>query len=161
MIEYYLAKRGKTMKVYRIANRIEIDNFLENKSFKGIGSTFNENCKNNSHHYKKNTFYMHFFDSKENIFYFNSPLKRFLCTYDIPDEVIKEYLGLGKYISKYDPSKEDYVLEYAIPSKLIKLEYLETIEVLPINYTFKEFLQSGEYNSQIVYSKKNTNLLKR
>lgn len=149
------------MKVYRIANRIEIDNFLENKSFKGIGSTFNETCKNNSHHYKRNTFYMHFFDSKADTFYFNSPLKRFLCTYDIPDEVTQGHLGIGKYISKYDSSKEVYVLEYAIPSKFIKLEYLESIEVLPVNYTFKEFLQSGEYNSQIVYSKENTNLLKR
>ena len=99
------------MKVYRIANRLEIDKFLENKSFNNVGSTFNETCKNNSHHYKKNTFYMHFFDSKDDIFYFNSPLKRFLCTYNIPDEVTKGYLGLGKYISKYDSSKEDYVLE--------------------------------------------------
>ena len=48
------------MKVYRIANRLEIDKFLENKSFSNVGSTFNETCKNNSHHYKKNTFYMHF-----------------------------------------------------------------------------------------------------
>ena len=88
------------MKVYRIANRLEIDKFLENKTFSNVGSTFNETCKNNSHHYKKNTFYMHFFDSKDDIFYFNSPLKRFLCTYNIPDEVTNGYLGLGKYISK-------------------------------------------------------------
>lgn len=148
------------MKVYRIANRLEVDNFLENKSFSNVGSTFNETCKNNSHHYKKNTFYMHFFDSKDDIFYFNSPLKRFLCTYNIPDEVTKGYLGLGKYVSKYDSSKEDYVLEYAIPSRFIKLEYLESIEVLPVSYTFKEFLQSGEYNSQMIYSKEDTNLLK-
>ena len=42
MIKYNLVKRGKAMKVYRIANRLEIDKFLENKSFNNVGSTFNE-----------------------------------------------------------------------------------------------------------------------
>ena len=62
--------------------------------------------------------------------------------------------------TKYDSSKEDYVLEYAIPSKLIKLEYLESIEVLPVSYTFKDFLQNEDYNSQMIYTKEDTNLLK-
>ena len=149
------------MKVYRIASRIEIDKFLTNKSFDKIGSKFNETCINNNHHYQMDTYYMHFFDNKSDIFYFYNCLKRFICTYDIPDEILNEYSGIGKYFSKYRYQKEEYVLEYAIPSKYIKLEYLESIEALPIKYSYKEFLQNGDYNSEPIYSKSNDNLSKK
>lgn len=148
------------MLVYRVTSRIEIDKIIEHKSFKKIGSTnFDGYC--NSHNYKKNTYYMHFFLSKEDIFYLNNFMKRFICTYDIPDYLIKTYLGIGKYISKYSDKMQENINECAIPSKLIKLSYLESIEVLPLKYEYTDYLLNNSYNTTLIYSKSHENILKK
>ena len=144
------------MLVYRVCSKSEIIKLINNKSFDEIGSKY-ENIQNNNHSYIPNIFYMHFFKNKEDIFYLRNTLKRFICTFDIDENLLEEYKGIGKYINKIDVRKDDYVIEYAIPSKLISLINLKSIEVLPLNFNYYNYLDLKDYQSTFIYSEKEHN----
>ena len=144
------------MLVYRVCSKSEIIKLINNKSFDEIGSKY-ENIQNNNHNYIPNTFYMHFFKNKEDIFYLSNTLKRFICTFDIDENLLEEYKGIGKYINKINLRKDDYVIEYAIPSNLISLINLKSIEVLPLNFNYFNYLDLKDYQSTFIYSEKEHN----
>lgn len=137
------------MLVYRVCNRIEIEEILSKKRFDSIGSIYEVN-HNNNHDYTPNTFYMHFFPKKEDIFHINNVLKRFICTYEIPDDLLVFYEGMGLY-DDFTCHKEKFLVEFAVPSKLISISFLRRIEVLPFDYTYLDFLKNGDYASTLLY----------
>ena len=145
------------MLVYRVCSKSEITKFINNKSFNKTGSNRYFNNEHNNHNYIPNTFYMHFFKNKEDIFYLSNTLKRFICTFDIDENILNKYQGIGKYINKSNLRKDDYVIEYAIPSNLINLINLKSIEVLPLNFNYYNFLQTKDYQSTFIYSEKEHN----
>ena len=53
--------------------------------------------------------------------------------------------------------KDDYVIEYAIPSNLISLINLKSIEVLPLNFNYYNYLHLKDYQSTFIYSEKEHN----
>lgn len=137
------------MLVYRVCSNIELDKILSQKSFNGVGS-MHENNLNNNHDYIPNTFYMHFFPKKEDIFHLNNVLKRFICTYEIPDDLLVFYEGMGLY-DDFTCHKEAYIVEFAVPSELISMSFLRCVEALPFDYNYLDFLKNGGYGSTILY----------
>lgn len=109
---------SKTKTVYRFCSENEL-NCLENNNKDGLGNYFVSFPKQpNTHKYKKDEKYLHFFDNKDDA---KSSLpdlpgeKSFLCSFQIASSVLKECKGFGYYSPRgYD---EDYikVKEYAIP----------------------------------------------
>ncbi len=137
------------MLVYRVCSNIELSKILSQKCFDDIGSKY-ENNYNNNHDYIPNTFYMHFFANKEDIFHLNNDLKRFICTYEIPEDVLAFYEGVGLY-DGFNGHQEEYLAEFAIPSSLISMSSLKCVEALPFGFNHASFIERGDYNSTILY----------
>ena len=90
------------MKVYRYLNDRELRAIL--CDFKDhIGSYFNHGDKlANTHNYKINTRYLHFFKNKSAIkyikqYHINDFREFYICTFDIPKEILLKGVGKGTY----------------------------------------------------------------
>lgn len=76
----------------------------------------------NTHDYIPGVRYMHFFKDFSSLYYGLIYGKGFnVCTYDIDDELLSKYKGMGKY---YYFDTKCSLLEYAIPSNMIKFDNL-------------------------------------
>lgn len=76
----------------------------------------------NTHDYIPDVRYMHFFKDFSSLYYGLIYGKGFnVCTYDIDDELLSKYKGMGKY---YYFDTKCSLLEYAIPSNMIKFDNL-------------------------------------
>ena len=114
------------MIVYRICSKKELKLILRNKNMNNIGVIHNEDYlfKNfaNTHDYIPGVRYMHFFKDFSSLYYGLIYGKGFnVCTYDIDDELLSKYKGMGKY---YYFDTKCSLLEYAIPSNMIKFDNL-------------------------------------
>ena len=116
------------MLVYRICKAPEMESLLNTKSFNNVGKNFKINSKKNNHKYKEGKKYLHFFKSKNDIFYLNLAKNYFLCTYDIPEALLKEKQGIGLYLDLFKFNNLIEVEEYAIETDLLKIEYLVKVE---------------------------------
>lgn len=122
------------MIVYRICKKNEIDSIFNSSSFSSIGN-FCGVFNGNSHSYMKNKKYMHFFDKKINILYLNPSKEEYLCEYNISDEILERYKGIGEYLDFIYWKSISKVEEYAIPSELIVFDNLEKI------YSIKDYIE--------------------
>ena len=161
------------MKVYRICCVEEVNAILNNQSFEGIGSTHHYNDITNTHSYKNGIAYMHFFQKFDSIFYWtrNYPCPLFICTYDIPFDILKNYLGYGHYKERNDgqnyieyykrgrlvPKKS--VAEYAIPNTLLNIDYLVKVQKMEDRIKYVDYL-SGNYEDRLetIYESKGPKL---
>lgn len=76
----------------------------------------------NTHDYIPGVRYMHFFKDFSSLYYGLIYGKGFnVCIYDIDDELLSKYKGMGKY---YYFDTKCSLLEYAIPSNMIKFDNL-------------------------------------
>ena len=64
----------------------------------------------------------------------------YICTYDIPEDILTNSFGIGKYLN---PSSESdncsCVSEYAIESNKIKKEYLIRVELIINDIDFTDY----------------------
>ena len=142
MIKY---SPGDIMLVYRVCAKRELDKIVSDKSFASVGSKCTDN-ETNTHHYLPDTFYMHFFSNVENVLHVNNSLKRYVCTYDIDEGLLEAFCGLGCYRKCENSREKENVVEYAIPSAMIKLENLVSIDEL------KDYVRSFEYKKNNGFS---------
>lgn len=158
------------MEVFRICNKDEIDkiNSIENLSCVGsFGSSFikNNEIRNiNNHSYVSSERYLHFFKSKGNILYWYPKKGRYVCTYDLPDNILNGNLRYGKYISVFNYERIVDIEEYAVLSKMIKKNYLIKIEVLndDIDFCDDDYYSSLDDFLDVVYGKgKNVKVLRK
>lgn len=112
------------MKVYRLCRQQEIDDILNTKDFSNVGHFCTQDISKNTHKYNANKKYLHFFQDKSSLLYLNTIQDRYICTYDIPKEILKSHIGEGKYLSFINYSNLNSVKEYAIECDLLKFEYL-------------------------------------
>ncbi len=137
------------MKVYRVCDKEEIDKILNGTDFKDIGAPGIRYKKEpgeidlNTHIYDENEMYMHFFPDFKDLFYLNLEEGRYICLYDIPEEILNEGLGTGEYVDLFTYSIPRMVPEYCIKSRLLKFEYLKQIDLITHNIDYIDFL-SGE-----------------
>ena len=116
------------MLVYRICDKREIFNILRDESFINVGNVFTSEEKINTHTYQDNEKYMHFFSDFDSVFYLNTFKNNFICTYDIPESLLKTNLGLGFYYDRVNYKVLEAVCEYAINHNEINISYLKKID---------------------------------
>ncbi len=127
------------MIVYRICKEEEIEHILNDKNFKNIGKTFKPNQAINTHLYKTNKNYIHFFKNIDSIFYLNTYANIYICTYCIPDNLLEEHYGIGYYLDRTNFNTLEKVPEYAIENEFIHFNQLLKIERI------KEYIDIEDY----------------
>ena len=150
-------KLGDDMKLYRIGNSEEKDIIMDNKSFLDVGKYFHDH-KMNTFHYGDSR-YMHFFSSKEHLIVFGISPERYIFTYEIPDEVVSKFQGIGYYYHPYDFNYLNSVEEYAIPSELVCFDYLESIEYISKEFCYANCLEELTSFLTEVYAKEKPKVL--
>jgi len=121
------------MILYRICSEIEVDLILDN-DFNEVGSLganlieYQNQKGMNNHKYDPNKYYMHFYKEKDNVLFGNATTGNYVCTYDLPDDILEGKLCFGKYNGYFYGNNEINVSEYAIESEKIQKEYLQKIE---------------------------------
>lgn len=116
------------MLVYRLCKEEEVKEILKSKKFKNVGKCFKINDRNNTHKYIENRKYLHFFDQIVNLFHFDTCQEYYICTYDIPNELLAKYKGIGYYLDCFNCRTHEQVVEYAIPSNYMSFDYLLKVE---------------------------------
>jgi len=117
------------MIVYRVCKHEEYNQIFSNENFNNIGNYFDneETSTMNTHKYKENTRYLHFFlDLITSISYLAILEETYVCKYDIPDEILNQYKGVGYYIDMHNYHSHE-AIEYAIESNQIKFDYLKQV----------------------------------
>ena len=148
------------MLVYRICNNIEISKLLTNKSLSEIGKTYKIDKLKNTHNYKSNIKYIHFFKEFDSVFYLNTNKNHYICTYNIPDYLLDNNLGLGYYLDRTFLRSIDNVHEYVIDSNIVLFDYLIKIDKIISNIDFDDYLYSSYQNKlETIYIKQNNKLL--
>lgn len=99
------------MLVYRICKRDEVDALINNKPLYG------DNDKN-----------INFFREKYNIFCLDVSKDVFVCTYDIPDYLLKNRHDTWLYLDRVCYKSLEKADEYIIDNRFIKFEYLLKVE---------------------------------
>lgn len=133
------------MKLYRYLTEQELKHIIANETDM-IGSVYSdkENYKRvNSHNYKKDVKYLHFYFAKKEIsrinrLGFKGSSVCYVCEFEIPFYVIFPYIGIGKYDGYSYDNPLDKVYEVALPAKKMKQKYLVNYEIDknsgPINF---------------------------
>ena len=116
------------MLVYRLCNKEEVDNILNDLGFEKAGSICNINPNVNTHLYDNNKKYLHFFKEKNSIFHLNTVKDMCICIYDIPKELLKQKEGKGYYFDNFSFRDKCIIDEYAIENSLIDFNYLLKID---------------------------------
>ena len=117
------------MLVYRICDKKEIDQIFNTQSFDTIGCA-GEDTLGNKNHYIPHKLYMHFFPKKSYLMLLDTSKDRCICTYDIPEDILKSHLGTGKYYDYMHYTNLWEIPEYAIESEIICLDYLEKVDLI-------------------------------
>ena len=115
------------MIVYRFMTESEF--LLWHEGNKNMGTEYDK-CVENTHNYKSNEKYLHFF---KNLFDAASVLSvldssvNYLCKFDIDKTILKNFEGKGSYFAngEVDAGKIE-VVEYAIPAKLLSKNNLKS-----------------------------------
>lgn len=120
---------NKGMRVYRYLNKIELNHIL-NGDISKLGSFFvSQKYKFNSHHYKDNEKYIHFFKDKSsmleirNLYRFYDE-KFYFCAFEIPFTKLMFHKGTGYYASHGYDCPIESLTEFALPIKNFKPEWL-------------------------------------
>lgn len=152
------------MIVYRCVSEREIAKMIGISTF--ICSPHGEN----TFKYKKNINYKHFYyyyDSAVQFMKIQNSYRYYdklsiIMAYDIKDEILNEYFGLGTYRLSYVPKNlKDSILEYfdiiyypefAIPESLIKKDMIVGIgndkRITPVSYIYYDILEETITESQ-------------
>lgn len=137
------------MLVYRLCKEVEIIEVLKSKKFKNVGKCFKPNKNTNTHKYMNGVKYLHFFDDMANLFHFDTAEGYYICTYDIPYQLLDEYKGIGYYLDLYNFKTFEQVVEYAIPGSQLSFDYLMRIEEIKEDMDFDDFLYNSMNNKLI------------
>jgi len=134
------------MIVYRVCSEEEIKKILEEHDFSKIGNKFSTLYipKMNNHKYEPNQLYLHFFKDKGSILYLENLKKNYLCSYDIPNEILDKNSGIGYYWDLLNYSTLCNVPEYAIKSDEIIFDYLKEIDYINKEIDIEDYLEKQE-----------------
>lgn len=141
------------MIVYRICKKEELQKVIEDNNFTNTGYNFSVSDLN-THNYNKNSKYLHFFLNKESIFYLRTLKDRYICVYDIPEDILNRYKGIGYYWDYINYRTLNKVTEYAIENKVIDLKFLKQVSYIKRDIDFEEYLDDYEMRNfiEIIYN---------
>jgi hypothetical protein len=134
------------MIVYRVCEEKEIQSIICNKSLDEVGCTYKSSGRFNNHKYVPNKNYLHFFKEYDGVFYIGVNRGMYICSYDIPDEILERFAGIGYYLDRTFFRKKEMVLEYAIPCELLSIDYLKKVEKVTSYIDFEEYVYDDYKN---------------
>lgn len=132
------------MKVFRLCNKDEVENILNNRNFDKVGHECQKDSSKNTYQYLPNKNYMHFFGDAISLLYLYPSKGKMVCVYDIPDEILNNSKGKGLYLDfiNFEDLKE--VTEYAIESDKMQFEYLDKAYKIKEDLDFDYVPQENE-----------------
>ena len=149
------------MLLYRLCKEEEIIKILKTERITAVGKYCHNTHKLNTHIYKKDKKYLHFFEEEYEIINLNPQIGKYICTYDIPKDIINDYQGFGYYRSIFDFESLNKVKEYAIPTELISFINLIKIEKIKAYLDLENYLDGIDKYKEIIYEKKYNQNIKR
>lgn len=120
--------------LYRLCNQKEIESILKTRSLHDVGSLMVTDYRKNNFDYTAGVRYLHFFKKKEDILYLNCSKGKYICTYHVPEKLVMEHSGFGKYLDSMFLRDLKEVEEVALPNFLVDYNYLEVVERLIDDY---------------------------
>ena len=145
------------MLVYRLCKEDEVWEILKSKKFMKVGKSFKINNRNNTHKYMENRKYLHFFHEKVNIFHFDVCTEYYICTYNIPYELLEKYKGFGYYLDCFNLKTFVQVVEYAVPTNDMSFDYLLKIDEIKDDMDIDDYMYNNIKNKLItIYEKQET-----
>jgi len=147
-------KHSERVEVFRLCRKDEALEILNSQSLNNVGS-YCGNSERNTHDYDESIKYLHFFKNKSDLLYLNTLKERYICTYSIPEFVLRNYFGHGWYRSYINFATLNNVEEYAIPSTKVKFEYLQSIDEITEDIDVDEMIEDEslvEYTQRIFES---------
>ncbi|MDE5539154.1 MAG: hypothetical protein K2J20_01560, partial [Bacilli bacterium] len=135
--------------IYRACSREEVDYLLDNGDIKEMGS-FCCYLGCNSHKAEIGCKYLYFFLSKKAILYMCPEEGMCVCTYDIPEDVLAKYEGVGYYSDYIRGTLIISVKEFAVKSEEMKFEYLKKAELLLKDIDYRDFDDDGGIKNDLV-----------
>ena len=152
------------MIVYRVCKIDEFDCLINGITFNGLGTYYDfDTSKLNNHNYIENKNYMHFFKEVGSVIYLGEIKGNYLCYYDIPEDLLEQYKGEGYYTEPIMFMKQTKLVEYAIPSELIKQEYLIGIDRIKIEIDLDDYIEDPslhDYVEMVYYQGEDKKLVK-
>ena len=122
------------MKVYRYLSKNELQSILSDNNAQ-IGTSFRKKFfhRVNTHKYRKEEKYLHFFEKKDDIFLIqiehqNIPADFYICEFDIPEKHLIKGFGFYESASGYEYYKVK-IKEFILPTKLFKSSWLQNFEI--------------------------------
>ena len=112
------------MKVYRLCRKEEIISILKNQNFDGVGQECIQDETINTHKYKNDKKYLHFFPKFDDLLYLNTTEGHYICIYDIEDEILEQTKGIGKYVDFIKFMNLVDIEEYAIETSSLDIKNL-------------------------------------
>lgn len=128
------------MIVYRVCSKMEISRIVTDKGFCGVGNYYDVNLKLNTFKYDDSVKYLHFYDRYEDILHSSVSKGRFICEYDIPEETLIKYSGIGFYLDYINFRYLVDVKEYAIPTFELVFEYLLSYNVIEEELDYEDMI---------------------
>lgn len=150
------------MLVYRVAKEEEIKTLLNEESLENVGRECVVNSKLNNHNYLSGKRYLHFYPDYGSIFYTNSGDNRYICTYDIPDDVLEPHKGIGYYLDREYYERLEEVTEYAVEVEYLSFSNLKKVEMMTDLVLFEDYCY-GDYGDyiQTIYEQGTQKVLKK
>ena len=152
------------MIVYRVCKKDEFECLVNGIAFDGLGTYFDfDTSKLNSHEYVEHRNYLHFFKDIASVTFLGELKDNYLCYYDIPEDILEQYRGIGYYNEPGLIYRKFDLIEYAIPSELIKYEYLIGIDKIKIEIEMDDYFDDPslhEYVEMVYYQGDDKKLVK-
>lgn len=115
------------MKVYRYVSKNEL-NYILNGQYEKLGTICYGEDLSNTHLYKKDQRYIHFFKNKKSIEYIHKVFRGqdlYVCTFNIPVSVLIKSVGLGKYdVGRGYDNNTVTLIEFAVEVNKFRKEWL-------------------------------------
>lgn len=132
------------MLVYRVCSKDEIDIINREKNFDNVGKKYKSNILLNNFKYDTKLRYLHFFENYSDILYHNTLKGKYMCIYDIPEDVLYNYSGIGFYLDYINFRNIVKVNEFAIPVKILFYKYLVDYYELKDDLDYEDFLDCNK-----------------
>ena len=152
------------MLVYRICKQEEFESIIDDVAFSNLGSRFDfDTSKLNTHKYDATETYLHFFKELDNVIYLGELKDHYLCYYDIPEDLLEQYKGIGFYRELNLFMRNCDLVEYAIPSKLLNREYIVGIDRIKTEIDLDDYIEDPslhDYVEMVYYQGEDKKLVK-
>ena len=150
------------MLVYRLCQEKEINEIMDNKSFDNVGRHYTVNNRVNTHNYRDDKKYLHFFKDRDSIFYCSTSSGNYICTYDIPNDVLLEGKGIGHFLDRISFKHLQDAEEYAIITDNLSFDYLEKVELIKESMDVEDLLfNEMDDKLETIYEKEKSKSLKK